>query len=239
MEKELLQNLGLTKNEAKVYKALVRLKFASVNEIYRASDVPRVNAYDVLESLKAKGLVASATKANKMYFEPADPQRLREMYEKKKKEMDEVEKNIGQLSAVFAQPSKKRDVGLFKGMLGLKSVMKDVLTAKTEILDYGSGLFPIAHRSYSRIWESHRIRKKISMRIVTSKSSRGKAPKKRLQTIRYLDMEFKNLSSTFIYDNKVAILMWVEEPLAILIENKEIADSYRNYFEVLWNKAKP
>ena len=238
MKTELLQNLDLTKNEAKVYTALVKLKFASVNEIYRESDVPRVNIYDVLESLKAKGLVASVTKANKMYFEPADPQRLKELFEKKKKEMVDVEKRIEELSEIFSRPFPKREIGLFKGKLGLKTVMKDALTAKTEILDYGSGLFPSTYPTYSKIWESHRIQNKIKMRIVTSKTFKGKLPKKKLQIIKYLDMEFKNLTSTFIYDNKVAFLMWTEDPIAILIENKELADSYRNYFEVLWIKAK-
>ena len=76
------------------------------------------------------------------------------------------------------------------------------------------------------------------MRIVTSRSFKGKVPRKKLQIIKFLDIEFKNLSSTFIYDDKIAIFMWVEDPIAILMENKELADSYRNYFQVLWKTAK-
>jgi len=239
MNQELLQNIGFTKNESKVYTALIKLKSASVNDIARNTDVPRVNIYDVLETLKSKGLVASVTKSNKMYFEPADPERLKELFISKEKEMRETAEQIHQLSLLFKERTTKKDVGLFKGKLGIKTVLKDALNAKTEILNYGSsGMFPNFYSEYFNIWESHRIQRKIQMKIVASKDVKGKVPTKRLQAIKYLDLEFKNLTSTFIYDHKIAIFLWVEDPIAILIENQELADSYRNYFEVLWKSAK-
>jgi len=41
-----------------------------------------------------------------------------------------------------------------------------------------------------------------------------------------------------IYGNKVAILMWTEPPEAVIIENKSVADSFRDYFEILWKSAR-
>lgn len=237
---EKLQILGLTKNESKVYIALVKLKIASVNEISRTTDVPRVNIYDVLESLKEKGLVASITKSNKKYFEPADPERLKELFEQKQKEIQEIKIIIEELTKEFRRKSSKKEVALFKGKLGIKSVLKDVLNSKTEIINYGStGKFPETYKEYFDIWEDSRIRNKIKMRIITSKSVKRKHPKKKLQEVKYLDLEFTNLTSTFIYENKVAIFTWTSDPLGILIENQELADSYRNYFESLWKTAKP
>lgn len=237
---EELQILGLTKNESKIYTTLVKLNLASVNEISKHTSVPRVNIYDVLESLKSKGLVASVTKSNKQYFEPANPERLNELFKQKQKEISEIQKTIQKLSNEFNKNSEKKDVALFQGKLGIKSVLKDVLTSKTEIINYGSsGKFPETYKEYFDIWEDSRIINKIKMRIVTSQSSKGKHPKKRLQDVRYLNLEFTNLTSTFIYDDKVAIFTWTEEPLAILIENSELAESYRNYFEILWKQAKP
>lgn len=239
MNEQSLQAIGLTKNESKVYSALIKLKSASVNDISRATDVPRVNIYDVLESLKAKGLVASVTKSNKMYFEPASPERLNDLLAEKNIKIQEAKNQIEQLSLLFNADSTKKEVGLYKGKLGLKTVLKDALAAKTEILNYGSsGGFPKFYPEYFTIWEAHRARNKIQMRIVASKSIKGTVPKKPLQKIRYLEPEFKNLSSTFIYDDKIALFMWVEDSIVILIENKELAGSYRNYFEVLWGYAK-
>ena len=75
------------------------------------------------------------------------------------------------------------------------------------------------------------------MRIVLSDSKKKTTKKEKLQEIRYINQEFKNLTSTIIYDSKVAILIWNESPLGILIDNIETADAYRNYFEVLWKDA--
>jgi len=237
---ERLQILGLTKNESKIYTTLIKLNSASVNEISKHTNVSRVNIYDVLESLKSKGLVASVTKSNKNFFEPANPERLEEIFEQKQKEISETEKTIQELTQEFNKHSEKKDVALFKEKLGIKSVLKDALNSKTEIINYGStGKFPEVYKEYFDIWEDSRIKNKIKMRIIASKSVRGKTPEKRLQEVRYLDLEFTNLTSTFIYENKVAIFTWTEEPLAILIENSELAESYRNFFESLWKQAKP
>lgn len=235
MTNEILQNLGLTKNESKVYFALVKLKTASVNEISREANVPRVNSYDILQSLKAKGLVGTITKANKMFFEPADPKVLSELLEKKKKELVETENSINTLKTIFEAEQTSQEVKVFKGKFGIKTILKDVLISKTEILNFGSsGMFPSFYSEYFDIWESQRVKQKIKMRMVTSKSMQRKIPFKNLQTIRFLDMEFKNQTSTFIYEDKVAIFIWTENPLAILIKDKEFSTSNQNYFEYLW-----
>lgn len=236
---EILQNLGLSKNESKVYFALVKLKTASVNEISREANVPRVNAYDIIQSLKAKGLVGTITKSNKMFFEPADPVVLSELLEKKKKDISETEKSIYTLKNLFESEQTSQDINVFKGKLGIKTVLKDALESKTEILNFGSsGMFPTFYSEYFDIWESQRANRKIKMRIVASNSIRGKVHVKKLQSIRFLNLEFKNQTSTFIYEDKVAIFIWTENPIAILIKETAFAESNRNYFESLWKTAK-
>ena len=220
-----------------MYIALVKLGPASVSEIAKKTNVHRVNIYDVLESLLKKGLVSSVIKVNKKIFHPANPEALKNLLKKREEELKNAERELSELSNIF-KGGVKKDVQVFKGRLGLKTVLKDALASKTEILDYGSGIFPGFYPEYFNIWESHRIKNRIRMRIVTSRSFKGKVPRKKLQIIKFLDIEFKNLSSTFIYDDKIAIFMWVEDPIAILMENKELADSYRNYFQVLWKTAK-
>jgi len=57
--------------------------------------------------------------------------------------------------------------------------------------------------------------------------------------IKYFGKEAKEtVVSTNIYGNKIAIILWTDIPEAIIIENKAAADSYRDYFEVLWKASK-
>jgi len=41
-----------------------------------------------------------------------------------------------------------------------------------------------------------------------------------------------------IYGNKTAIILWAKQPIVIAIREKEIADAYKNYFELMWRLAK-
>lgn len=45
-------------------------------------------------------------------------------------------------------------------------------------------------------------------------------------------------SATAIYGNKIAIFVWDEPYHAILIKSKQVANSYRNFFDALWKIAR-
>jgi len=61
--------------------------------------------------------------------------------------------------------------------------------------------------------------------------------KTKVITYRYIPKEYFNPTSTLVYGDRVALLIW--EPLTvIMIKNKELADSYRKQFELLWKIAK-
>ena len=76
------------------------------------------------------------------------------------------------------------------------------------------------------------------MRIIANIKT-PEVKKLRLTQIRYVPEEFTSHVSTYIYENKVALVMWVETPLAMVIEHAKVSESYRNYFEYLWSVAKP
>ena len=240
MEPESLQNLGSSKNESQVYLALLKLGSASVNEIARHADVHRVNIYDTLERLHQKGLISSIMKSNKKYFEVANPkEKLNELIDKKEKEISFVKKSLPEMISVYQDSANKQNAHIFKGSLGIKSVLKDILSSKPkEILDIGaskSGL-PYLLPDYFKIWDSQRIKSKIKIKIITSSKLPKKLKNRRLQEIKFVNQEFEASSSTLIYNDKVAIFMWIESPIAILIESKELANSYKNYFNLLWEK---
>ena len=60
-----------------------------------------------------------------------------------------------------------------------------------------------------------------------------------LAEIRYLPKKYESPVAMNIYGNKTAIILWAEKPIVIAIREKEIADSYRNHFELMWKLAKP
>jgi sugar-specific transcriptional regulator TrmB len=82
---ECLKSLGLTKYEALVYIALLKLESATASEIHEISGVPRASVYTVIDQLVDKGLVSVSQSAPKRFaaFSPEDAiPRLMERIEK-------------------------------------------------------------------------------------------------------------------------------------------------------------
>ncbi|MEW5897181.1 MAG: helix-turn-helix domain-containing protein [Nanoarchaeota archaeon] len=237
MKQEQLEKAGLSPNEAKCYLTLLKLGSASANEISRKSGVHRVSVYDALRGLAEKALISQITKANKLLFEVASPEKIKERIETKEAELEEAKKIIPELMLDFQMAKEKQEVHSYAGLPGIKTILQEMLNSKTEILDFGAEykIKEFLPYDYPK-WDKERVARKIKMRIVANiKIKPTKIP---LTKIKYIPREFNSSVSTYIFDGKVALVMWVENPVGILIEHKAVYESYKNYFEYLWKTAK-
>lgn len=236
MKQEMLEKAGLSPNEAKCYLALLQLGSSSANELSRLSGVHRVSVYDALRGLREKGLISQITKANKMLFEAANPKKIEEMIVEKENQLEEAKNIVPQLLLDFGLAKEKQETHSFKGLSGIKTVLNIMLESRTEILDFGAEykIKKFLPYDYPK-WDKERVKKKIRMRIIANiKIKPTKIP---LTKIRYVRTESQSDVSTYIFDNKVAMIMWVENPLAVLIEHNAVYESYKNYFEHMWTGA--
>ena len=55
---------------------------------------------------------------------------------------------------------------------------------------------------------------------------------------RILPKEYDTDANTIISDDKIVIFIWDKEITVIEMQDTEIAKTYKNYFEILWKKAK-
>jgi sugar-specific transcriptional regulator TrmB len=237
MDIETLEKAGLSQNEVKCYLALLHIGSASANEISRESGVHRVSIYDALRGLREKGLVSQIMKANKLLFEAGNPERLFEMIEKKETELQKAREIIPDLMNSFLEEKQKQEIRSFKGLSGIRTILNEILTSRTEVLDFGAEykIKEFLPYDYTK-WDKERCKKKIKMKIVANiKIKPTKIP---LTEIKYVPSEFNSNVSTYVFDEKVAMIMWVNNPLGVLIEHKAVYEAYKNYFEYLWKTAK-
>lgn len=249
MNEEILE-LILSPNEAKVYLALLRLGSASATEIAKKSAVHRVNVYDALERLMEKGLVGSVIKANKKYFEIANPNRLLELVREEEnniqKKEDKIKTILPELLSQYKTAEKKQEAYFFKGKSGLKAIFEDVLSSKSgEWLMFGSpGKGTKLLPGWIQKWEKNRVKTGINLKGIMNDTEDGRKrgkelSKLKLTEIKYLPNGCISPADTYVYNNKTAIVLWSEKdiPLALILENKEVADSFRNYFGWFWKIA--
>ena len=70
---KILQGIGLSEKESRVYLELLSLKEALHSQISRKAGVKRPTTYLILEQLAKKGLVSQVKKGRYVYFQPVNP----------------------------------------------------------------------------------------------------------------------------------------------------------------------
>ena len=132
MNTQILEEIGLTKTEIKIYLALLKLGQSTTTNIIREAEINASKVYEFLDKLIQKGLVSYVIKANKKYFTTTNPKALREfLYEKQKKiqkQRQEIDKIIPKLNII---KSEKKDIiksEIYEGLKGLKSIYEKILT---------------------------------------------------------------------------------------------------------------
>lgn len=240
----ILSKIGLTRNEINVYTTLLKLGSALAGEITSYSGIHRRNVYDAIERLIEKGLVSFVIINNRKWFKAADPSRLLVVIDEQKNKLDNIKISIEQLIPqlrTLPVIKEKQDVSYFKGKEGLKTVYEDILTTRQGYIGYGRGRhIESLFKAYFKYYIKRRIKQGIGVRMIWDEISRGQYyTKTPLMESRFLPNEVCSYAALRIYGNKVALMLFSEEqPLAVVIENKAIADGYRKYFEVMWKAAK-
>lgn len=227
-----LEEIGLSKGETKIYLTLLRIGSSLVSRLAKETGLHRTNIYDTLEKLKEKGLVSYVIKENRKYFSAAKPDKLLDYLEEQKVN---IEKILPKLKNLKKLSKEETLVEIYKGKEGLKTVLKDVLKEGKDyfVLEeegYIHNVLPYFYSHFNKKME----KAKIKVNILTK--APGKIAKRKNMKIKSLPDFLAVPSATAIYGNKVAIFVWDLPYYAILIKSKQVADSYRNFFNLLWKK---
>lgn len=236
MEPEkVLEQIGLSKNEIKVYLALLKLGSVQVSKIKEETKLHRTGIYDIAEKLLNKGLINYVIKNNVKHYKATHPNKLLEYVKEKEESVKEILSNLIKLAEFQKEEFK---VEVYKGVEGFKTVLNDILRVGQNLILFGidevkfKERFPILMENFFKKEEE----KGIKERLLTSESTKFIFEKKTTH-YRFISDEFFNPTPTIVYGNKVIIM--VLEPLNIvMIENSNVADSYKKYFEMLWGIAK-
>lgn len=243
---DVLRKIGLTENEVKIYLHLLKSGSSTAYDIGKKTGIYRVHVYDKLEQLMDKGLVTHVYQGAKKYFQATPPAKLKQYVESKKHALEQQEEEIDnilpQLEAMNNLPRDDTFVEVFKGKEGLKYFLKDIIKTRKEVLITGIDdrkyheALPVFMQQYFRDLKRFKIRE----RVITIKK-RGiflfgeeLAP---TTNYRYLEATQFNPTNTFVYGEKVVIVTWGTPVTAVMIKNNQIAETYRNHFEHLWDVA--
>ncbi len=237
MDTTVLEKLGLEKKETKVYLALLRLSSATATKVSQESRIERTLTYTILEKLIDKGLVSYVIKKNVKHFQAADPRKLMSDLDEKKEQLKQIMPDLVNLAKFVKEDTK---VELYKGKEGWKTILKDIVrTGKDYVVLGEEGIFhQIMPEGLKEVLREI-VKNGITERILSKESLRGKIwITEKNSKIRYLPDEYASPSMALVYGDKVVMFIWSEPVNAIVIHNKSVAQTYKNYFEFFWKMAK-
>lgn len=116
---DILQNLGLKKNEATVYVNLLQLGKATAYEVAKQSGLKRPTVYVLLDELRIRGLVNKIPYPKKQVFIAKHPEDLIRDAENK---LDVVVRALPTLLAL-TYGQEKPSISFFEGMRGIKNLL--------------------------------------------------------------------------------------------------------------------
>lgn len=240
MEKQILKELGLTNNEVEVYLALLQKGSTSVNEIAESSGLHRQAVYNALDRLLEKGFVSFVIKNNKKYFQGIKPEKILDYIKEKEERFNAILPELIKLTKVSGEDT---SVEVFKGKEIVRIVYRDIINEfqkrKGEVLI--SGVDERKFIEEDKIALQQHLKKLQRLKCTESVLVREGDTYfvEGLQTkYRWISAEFFSPTPIYVYNNKLTTIIWGNPNYAIIIENKNLADSYRKQFNLLWKVAK-
>ncbi len=236
---DLLRGLGMQDSEARVYFAALELGPSSVQDIARRAELSRTATYTAIELLEARHIFHSDARGKKTVYMAEQPEHLlahlrsevRRMQEKAEimeASMEEIRFASGgekpvvrfyeglDVVRVLAEEVKKKDPSEWREMVNLDDVSRVATLEETAVLRKAFE----GRRRDIRILHHGTIRKQLEGR-----------------QYRRIKGEKVVHGDVNIYGDTIALLTMRRKIVMAVIEDKDIADTMRQLFDLAWDAA--
>jgi len=248
MELDALEETGLTRNEAKTYLALLRLKQSRITELALKTGLHARNVYDSLNKLIERGLTSVSFEGRVKVFRAENPAKLRELLVEKTKKLDSV---LPEMLSSFKEEKPVREISILRGAEGFTLMAQGM----GESADKRGVAVYAPHDLSPLMEETQRIKlrklfgvlkeKKSFMRVIhaDSKKARTNAAVLDKGFEKHITRKYaKGLSNKPIAwssaGNTVFINFFTKNDMLIVrIRSEDVATAFMESFEILWKAA--
>ena len=247
---DILENIGLTNQESRVYLALLKLHEAQTGMLCKETNIASSNIYPILDALMKKGLISYRIQNNIKIFQPSPPEALEEIFKEKqltiKKQEEDIFALIKRLRNETPEKEMHSNYRYFEGIRGIKSMWYEInsqipkLHKNKPIKIYTAS--KSAYESLVGFYDEHhkiRVKHNISEQLIFPEEEKSLAIKRKKQNaeIRFLNLqneaEWGVIGETFF-------MQYITEkvPRTFLIDDEKFAKTFEQVFNQLWTIAK-
>lgn len=225
--------------EAQVYVAALELGEATMQALARKSGVNRSTIYTFIDELKGRGFIQETRKHKRNIYSGVHPERLVDLQKNRVRELEQI---LPELLAINNKSDKKPRVTFYEGFDGVEEAYKDQLRTKKEILSYEDleGLMSELPKRISEWFPQERAHRDILIKTISRDVPIAREFTKRNRGL-LRETKFFNAppfkTDINIYGDKVSLIdVQSEKPFAVIIENKNLAETMRTVWKQLWEQ---
>lgn len=234
-----LERLGLDAKEAVAYVALLELGQGTLAELARKAKIKRTTLYDIVNTLKVKGLASTIRSGGRLLYSAEDPRTLQTRLEEQNTTLSRVLPEL--LSIANALPLKPK-VRYYEGIEGIKEVYRDCLRypqQKMHAWVSDSMIESFDSAFISEYYIPKRLEQKIWAEVIVADTPTGRKFQQKdqeaLRTTKLLNAEATPISVEInLYGPDRVGFMSINDQMGLIIESKPIAETLKSIFTQQW-----
>ncbi|HEY4516170.1 MAG TPA: helix-turn-helix domain-containing protein [Candidatus Paceibacterota bacterium] len=234
-----LREIGLKQNESEVYLFLLQNGISTPPVIARGTNIARTNCYNILGSLKEKGVVDEQLKGKRKAYIARTPESLKLSLQRK---LEVTDRLLPDLEALHITQKNKPVFRFYDGWQEVKQIYEFSLQAKKI---YGLGSTERLDSIDENFFENYISKcKKNNIEfqdLVTHDSEKSsnliKNVRGEMHKIKFLPEEYsQNITDLLIWDDSIALISLEEPIFGTVITSKPLASTLKMILQLIWNK---
>lgn len=239
MDTHVLEELGFSTAETKVYLALLELGTSKAGELIKHSGLQNSVVHMTLSRLVEKGLASFALESNVKHYSATNPQNLIRWIDEKKQRFEAILPDL--LAKQAGQ--ERQEAAVYEGVRGFKSMCYKFIEDVPPGADYLTFAFmsPLIDQdreiySFYREFTADRLRRGLKIRGIAHEQRKPLFKELDFDLGHWIFVNFPTLQNVSVCGNKIFMTPWEHKRVSFLISSTQLADNFRHYFDAIWNE---
>lgn len=234
-----LKLIGLNVSEITVYLFLLENGLSTPPIVSRGTKIARTNCYNLLESLKGKGLIDEQVSGNRKAYLASDPESLVRSLEKKKEAIQQI---LPDLRGLYTTQKNKPKIQFYEGAEQIREIYIRSLEAPKIMAIGSTNQLEVVLPGLLKYYFDEIKRREIIFRdILTTGSQKiGLQTKEALKgfyDLKFLPSEYKDPpTDILIWNNNVALLTLKEPIFGTVLTSHLLSQTFSMLFDLIWTR---
>ncbi|UCD02935.1 MAG: hypothetical protein JSV63_04090 [Candidatus Aenigmatarchaeota archaeon] len=247
IEKDTLESIGLTENESLVYLTLLETGSTLAGTVIKKTKMHRSTVYEILQRLIDRSLVSFVLKDGKRHFQAENPKNLVDMLKENEKKLESI---LPSLLAKVESAKVRQEATVHVGIKAVRGCFNTILRNLKRGEEYyviGASTYVAKVPGQLNWFKYHHIKRAklgIGLKILISveyeetfKKNIGMTYDKfKFTEVKRMPGQINSPMQVVICKNTVFLVLWGDESIAIEMEGKEVAKTFMEYFNLLWDQ---